>query len=274
MIPFIAGVAVLIIVVLIYKVLYDSSKLDLKYHKIPSKDSSQVHPPLHILYFSDLHWRDLWISQKQILDVLDSRPIDLVLFGGDLDHRYPQKALHWLATFHEALCQQSQQDLPPILGVWGNHDGDIPRTWGQSSAYRFLENERVDLTIHGRNWTILGLADLETSTPDLKKTIGAKPIQEDQSILLAHNPDVLLNIDTPKPLRLALFGHYHDGQIALPGHLEFRLLRRKDKLASEGYISGFYTRKGQDFIISHGIGNTFLPFRFRSHAAIDYIVLE
>ena len=260
-----------IVLTLAGKILYDSTSLRTKEHDFTRTDTQK---PLTILFFSDLHYRYFWIRKKVLLNRLKDRPADLVIFGGDLGYKDADEAFRWLTDLHEDLKELwDKPDLPPILGVWGNHDARIPRSQGRSSAYYFIENETFDLQHAGITWTILGLGDLKTGRSKINEFLSGDVAFDDpeHSILLAHNPDTFL-LDVPRA-RLALAGHYHGGQIRLPFHLEFKLLRPSDKLAKDGVIEGFHILDGQDTLISPGIGNTFLPFRFFSQATIHYIKL-
>lgn len=258
-------------VTLLAKVFYDSTRLRIEELDLSSPETGA---PLRILFFSDLHYRYLWIPQRDILQRLKDKPVDLVIFGGDLGYKSAEQAFQWLTDFHESLTELwNMPDLPPILGVWGNHDSRIVRSLGQTKAFRFIENELFKFDHHGIPWTLLGLGDLKTGRAGIEEMLSQEITLEDpeHSILLAHNPDTFL-LDVPTT-RIALAGHYHGGQIRLPYHLEFKLLRPGDELAKLGLIEGLQKLDGQDILISPGIGNTFVPFRFFSHSTIHLIKL-
>lgn len=263
-----------ILLCIVGKVIYDSTRLRLEEHDLTQPISPKTQKPLNILFFSDLHYRYLWIRQKDIVRKLKDRPVDLIIFGGDLGYKDAEDAFQWLKDLHKTLAKMwDKPDLAPILGVWGNHDIKIPRSLSQDERYQFIENEMHAFTHEGTTWTVLGLSDLRTNRQGINELLAANISISDpeHSILIAHNPDTFL-LDLPKT-RIALAGHYHGGQICLPFHLEFKLLRPNDQLAKEGIIEGLQKVNGHELLISPGIGNTFVPIRFFSQSTIHLIKL-
>ena len=57
----------------------------------------------------------------------------------------------------------------------------------------------------------------------------------------------------------------------LPGRPEFRILRRFDRLACQGYIYGRYTYKGTPIYITSGLGNSELAIRLGSTPEVAVI---
>lgn len=260
-----------LILCIVAKTLYDTIRLRLEEHDLSHPNTQK---PLRILFFSDLHYRYLWIKQREIIRQIKDKPVDLVIFGGDLGYREAEQAFQWMKDFHTKLIEVwDKPELPPIVGVWGNHDVNIPRSMGQSKSFHFFENETYTFEHEGVSWTILGLGDLRTGRRGINTLMETGVSMEDpeHSILLAHNPDTF-KLDLPKA-RLGLAGHYHGGQIRLPFHLEFKILRPGDLFAKEGIIEGMQTVNDQDILISPGVGNTFVPFRFFSHSTIHIIKL-
>ena len=121
-------------------------------------------------------------------------------------------------------------DLSAPLGTYvvlGNHDW-----WHEPRAIRsaldrvhlpILENDAVPLSHHGRRIWLLGLGDQLAyrlggshfrGVDDLPGTL-AKLTTNDPAILLAHEPDIF--VDVPARVALTLSGHTHGGQIWFPG---------------------------------------------------------
>ena len=223
---------------------------------------------LRIALITDIHGYFFNVRHRKICRTLQRIQPDLVLFGGDLstwvaDRPYGIRRL-------EAIAQFCQKNNWLFAGVYGNHDMGLQDDPLKSLLLPLMENQSLIWTDKkGREWQILGLADLHTRKPDLEKAITnliyphtppLRPVPAKNRFVLSHNPDVVLQLDI-KDAAFLLSGHFHGGQIRLPFRLEYKTLR-KDALCKLKIYQHQFEYGGIQGYISNGIGCVLLPFRF------------
>jgi predicted MPP superfamily phosphohydrolase len=188
-----------------------------------------------------------------------ARP-DVLLLGGDFVS-LEGRQIEWLAPLIG--------EIPASFGrfaVLGNHD-----YWhGPDHVCRALERAGITV-LRNRNhrlstpfdhvW-ICGLDDFLTGQPNAADALaGAEGVR----IVLMHAPANLLDLDNHR-FELALCGHTHGGQIALPGGRPIR--------AGVGPLSRDFNRgrfdmpQGGTLVVSVGLGCTTLPIRINSDPEI------
>lgn len=233
---------------------------------VPEREPSR--PPLRIGFLSDLHTGPMTHPAQlghASRTLAEARP-DVLLVGGDLvsyDARWIDVLLpHLLA-------------VPAPLGrfaVLGNHDYYA----GHEGVARALAAHGIELLTnrsarlpapHDDVW-ICGIDDDLCGSPDPRTAVrGAHGIR----VMLMHAPSSLLDIGD-EPFTLALCGHVHGGQVALPGGVPVyvpagRLSRR--------YHGGRYEiAPGRTMIVSRGVGYSIAPVRLFSPPEVHLITLE
>ena len=218
--------------------------------------------PLRIAYASDFHAGPTThpaLLVAACAALRDAEP-DLLLLGGDFVES-DAAAVDRLAPL--------LSEIPAPLGrfaVLGNHD------WWSSPQYVVdaLASAGVDVLIN-RNvrlptpfddiW-VCGLDDHSAGTPDADAALdGAEGVR----VVLMHSPSNLLDLGGQR-FDLALCGHTHGGQIALPGGLPLVVAQGA---FSRKYSRGrFHLATGGCLIVSVGVGCSLLPFRLFSHPEI------
>jgi predicted MPP superfamily phosphohydrolase len=219
-------------------------------------------PVLRMAFASDFHAGVTTDPNllRQACAALHAAKPDVLLLGGDfvdLDAR----SVEWLAPLLGG--------IPAPLGrfaVLGNHD----RWHGAGQVVRALEAAGIELLINrnrrlarpfGHIW-ICGIDDYMTGTPDASAALAGA---DGARIVLMHAPANLLDLEGER-FDLALCGHTHGGQIALPGGTPLR--------AAMGPLSRAYSRgrfrmdHGGTLVVSVGLGCTTLPFRLNSEPEI------
>jgi len=154
---------------------------------------------------------------------------------------------------------QPFEDLEAKYGVYaitGNHDYmddnikfivNTMEGWG----IRFLENENVTLRTNEGTFTLVGINDLwfDADMDEAFSDVGSSvPV-----ILLAHNPDVILDSLSEKA-DLIISGHTHGGQIRLP--LVGSVAPIPDQLGRAYDRGAYQLDEGNVLIISQGLGET------------------
>jgi len=224
-------------------------------HSIPISNGSVPLSPLRIAYASDFHagpTTDPVVLRKACAALRAAAP-DVLLLGGDFV-TFAASEVDWLA--HEL------GSIPAPFGrfaVLGNHDWwcdghYITRTL-ESAKIRVLTNRSAQLEPPFQHLWICGLDDHGYGRPD---AAAALTDAEGVRIVLMHAPSGLLDLGKER-FDLALCGHTHGGQLALPGGVPIvvphgRLSRR--------YARGrFSVGENRTLVVSVGLGCVVLPLR-------------
>jgi predicted MPP superfamily phosphohydrolase len=231
-------------------------------HAVELPDGPPADRPLRIAFASDFHAGPTThpaLLAAACAALHDARP-DLLLLGGDF--------VGADAAAVDALTPLLGQVAAPLgrFAVLGNHD------WWSSPGpiVNALTRAGVDVLINrnvrlappfDRVW-ICGLDDHSAGAPDAEAALhGAAGIR----VVLMHSPSNLLDLGRRR-FDLALCGHTHGGQMALPGGIPL--------VVAEGLLSRKYSRGRYDLdsggvlIVSVGLGCTLLPFRTFAHPEI------
>lgn len=225
-------------------------------------------PPLRVAFASDFH-AGATTSQRVLADAcaaLDALRPDVLLLGGDfvtVRARYIHDLAPLLAEVHAPLGK---------FAVFGNHDlranrGMLTKAL-EDAGVRVLVNESVRLPAPHDDITIVGLDDPIRGAP-------RGEILDDASasrIVLMHAPDGLLAIGD-RHFDLAVCGHTHGGQIALPWgampYLPYGKLSRKHPV-------GLYRlgpKGNRALLVSRGVGCSTVPVRLCSPAQVHLFTL-
>lgn len=123
-----------------------------------------------------------------------------------------------------------------------------------------LHNETTTITLDGgEKIAILGIDDLWSGLDDLPKALESQP-ENTPSILLCHNPDVILDPESKK-VHLIVSGHTHAGQIRIPW---FGSVAPIPQQIGRKYDHGVFPLDGDtNLVITRGVGESF-PIRFFS----------
>jgi len=102
--------------------------------------------------------------------------------------------------------------------VLGNHDywagADKIRDSLREVGVRVLVNEAIVIERGSASLSLVGLDDLWEGKPDLNRALARVP-SESTKVVIEHNPDLIVDLADPG-IELALCGHTHGGQVALP----------------------------------------------------------
>ncbi len=190
---------------------------------------------------------------ERACDALAANRPDLLLLGGDF--------VSLDASAIEPLAARLGRVPAPLgrFAVLGNHDywNGARRVAEQleESGIRVLRNEAVALPAPYQRVVLCGLDDDLAGEPaPLASFAPAGGVR----LLLMHGPSGLLAADGT-PFALALCGHTHGGQIALPGG---RPVLLPPGPLSRRYPAGRYQPgPGRTLIVSRGVGYSTVPVR-------------
>lgn len=224
--------------------------------------------PVRVALLTDLHYGPfigVGSVRQWVNAALAQRP-DLILLGGDLLDTGE-------AAAQEPLLNELGRLRAPlgVYAVWGNHDyGSFgrygSRRRGPGRADWPQERTRLTAALTERGVTVLrdkgrplrddlwlgGVDDLWFGQPDPAGALRGAGTRG--TLLLSHNPDLLLTM-TARP-GLVLSGHTHGGQVRLP--LLGALTVPADPRFTMGWVRG---PQGVTGYVSRGLGMSGVPLR-------------
>ncbi|MDQ7042809.1 MAG: metallophosphoesterase [Sulfurimonas sp.] len=225
--------------------------------------------PYKILQLSDIHIGGLINADfiREIVQRVNACNPDLVVITGDLIDTDVNKAKDIL---------QELKNLDSKYGTYfivGNHEyfHDIATIIKRVKelGIRVLENENVYIGEKNQGFNLAGVYDLFgyralKFIPDINAALKGRDTSS-PSVLLAHQPKFLEEINDSQKIDLVLSGHTHGGQL-----LPFRVLVR----LQQPYISGLHQHTPLTQIyVNKGTGFWGPPMRLGASAEITQITL-
>ena len=227
--------------------------------------------PLRVAFASDFHAGPT--THPALLDdachALEASGADLLLFGGDYVCFHPRDV--------RALANRLACLAAPLgkYAVIGNHDIDASRpdviAALEEAGVRVLVNASVRLPAPYTGIAVCGLDDPVLGDPDAVATMQGIP-EADARVVLLHGPEGLLDL-RGTAFDLALAGHTHGGQVALPNGTPIRM---PGPPINRRYARGRFTlpeHGGGTLIVSRGIGFSDLPIRLFAHPQVHLLTL-
>ena len=129
-----------------------------------------------------------------------------------------------------------------------------------------IDNGSGDIGVSPANQSRLDVHSIPPTRLDVHS------IPPTRRVVLSHNPDNLLQ-QNANQATFFLAGHFHGGQIWMPFHLEFYLLRR-EQIGRMGYHRGYFIWQNMYGYITQGLGCVLFPLRLFSRPEIAVLTLQ
>lgn len=272
-----AGITVFLIAMIIW-IAWENTALELNIYPVASEELPESFDDYRIAHVSDLHNAEIGDGNEKLLAMLRDGEPDLIAITGDLiDSRN---------TDVEVALQFAEEAvrIAPCYYVTGNHEARVSEYSELKEGLTelgvvVLEGERVELEQSGETITLIGVSDPSFQTDYLfgdSETVMQGSLQElinkddGYMVLLSHRPE-LFKVYVEGGADLVLSGHSHGGQFRLP--FVGGLVAPNQGLFPK-YDAGLYTEENTNMIVSRGIGNSILPFRFNNRPEVIFIELE
>ena len=226
------------------------------YHLVTSEYKADIglEKDLTIVQVSDLHNQFFGFGESRLLEKIEEASPDMIVVTGDVVDKIHTDYGIALDFFEGAV------KIAPVYYVTGNHEA-----WLNSSGKKnmfakmhelgvnFLDDSYIDMG----EYILAGIADESLDCFKAYEPFDdSKPV-----IMLAHEPQY-----SPmyKGLRadLVFTGHYHGGQIIIPGL--GGVMTSEFELFPELY-EGIHDIDGMKIIISRGLGNSLAPVRINNY---------
>lgn len=266
-----------IFLVLIVWTVWENTALEWNTYTIRSPELPDVFDGCRIAQVSDLHNAEFGDRNQRLLEMLREAEPDMIAITGDLiDSRKTNIAVA-LAFAEDAV------KIAPCYYVSGNHEARVSeyqdlKTGLEAAGVTVLDDARVEIEISGKSITIIGVndpsfhADYLTSDAAVmdRKLSELSSEAAGFTILLSHRPE-LFDTYADHNMDLVLTGHAHGGQFRLP--LIGGLIAPNQGLFPK-YDAGLYSDGSTNMIVSRGLGNSIIPFRFNNRPEVVLIELK
>lgn len=266
-----------IFLVLIVWTVWENTALERNTYTIRSPELPDVFDGCRIAQVSDLHNAEFGDRNQRLLEMLREAEPDMIAITGDLiDSRKTNIAVA-LAFAEDAV------KIAPCYYVSGNHEARVSeyqdlKTGLEAAGVTVLDDARVEIEISGKSITIIGVndpsfhADYLTSDAAVmdRKLSELSSEAAGFTILLSHRPE-LFDTYADHNMNLVLSGHAHGGQFRLP--LIGGLIAPNQGLFPK-YDAGLYSDGSTNMIVSRGLGNSIIPFRFNNRPEVVLIELK
>lgn len=270
-------VLAIILLTLIIWTAWGNTALELNTYTITSEKLPEAFNGYRIAHISDLHNAEMGKDNEKLLSMLREAEPDIIAITGDLiDSRDTniEIALHFAK---EAV------KIAPCYYVTGNHEARVSKYNDLKEGLNelgviVLEDEKVEIKQYGEKIVLLGVDDPSFQTDYLhgdSVTVMRGNLQELKNeeyaytVLLSHRPE-LFETYVESGVDLVLSGHAHGGQFRLP--FVGGLVAPNQGLFPK-YETGLYTCNSTNMLVSRGIGNSIIPFRFNNRPEVILIEL-
>ena len=274
---FLAVVAI-VLVALVIGIAWGNTALELNTYTVTSSKLPQSFDGYRIAHVSDLHNAEMGKNNEKLLTMLRDADPDMIAITGDLVDSRNTDIEVALQFVREAV------KIAPCYYVTGNHEARISeydelKAGMEAAGVTVLEDAQTEISLTGEFIRLIGVNDPSYQTDylfgDAKTVMNTKleelhTEQDRFTILLSHRPE-LFETYVDHDLDLVLSGHAHGGQFRLP--FVGGLVAPNQGFFPE-YDAGLYSMNHTNMIVSRGIGNSILPFRFNNRPEVIIIELK
>lgn len=273
------SILTIILLILIIYTIWGNSALMVSTVNISSDRIPSVFSNFRIAQVSDLHNTEFGEGNTKLIEILSELKPDIIVITGDLiDARHTdiKIALDFV---------KGAVSIAPVYYVTGNHEANCSqygqlKTGLEMAGVTILEDEALQLECDGEMLTIIGISDPDftikgdifNEVPGMVKAKLNSLIDDNNNymILLSHRPE-LFETYVCCGVDLVLSGHAHGGQFRLP--FIGGIVAPNQGLFPK-YDSGLYTDGITNMVVSRGLGNSIIPFRFNNRPEVVLVELN
>lgn len=273
------GILTTILLILIIYTIWGNSALMVSTVNISSDSIPSVFSNFRIAQVSDLHNTEFGEGNTKLIEILYELKQDIIVITGDLiDARHTDIKI--ALDFVKGAVQ-----IAPVYYVTGNHEANCSqygqlKTGLEMAGVTILEDEALQLECDGEMLTLIGISDPDftikgdifNEVPGMVKAKLNSLIDDNNNymILLSHRPE-LFETYVCCGVDLVLSGHTHGGQFRLP--FIGGIVAPNQGLFPK-YDSGLYTDGITNMVVSRGLGNSIIPFRFNNRPEVILVELN
>jgi len=247
---------------------------NIQYQKFVTNHSSINDSSLKIVHLSDLHFPRIHVDLDGMLNQIRHESPDIIAITGDIVGSRSRVATSGAFEFAERLVS-----IAPVYYVNGNHE--VNNSGGRElyagldeRGVILLENRHINIEVRGVTVTLIGLFENPYGVFYDPASYNHEDISDNYIILLVHNPRLIWSqaVENSQVIApdLILAGHVHGGQIRIFG----TGILCPDRLFFPRFQTGMYlaeNERGTSMIVSRGLGNSVVPFRFNCKPHVPVI---
>ena len=279
-----AAVAVLAVVLLLYGMFVEPRLiLDVRRYEVALPGVDESWSGAEVAVFSDMQV-GMWLAntgmmRRAVDRVVDAKP-DAVLVAGDFVYSRDPPVTVTVDTVMELLAPLAESGIP-TFAVLGNHDYHAGAVDELTSALEgqgidVLRNEAVELPGASDDGSALHVVGLGAYRPGLTKPAEAlKDVPtEAPRVVFMHNPASFQKLPA-NSAPLAVAGHTHCGQIAIPGTppWSYLQLRAEERVVIDGFAPEGFGAPGNTLFVNCGLGFSLLPIRINAAPQVVFFEL-
>jgi predicted MPP superfamily phosphohydrolase len=223
---------------------------------------------IRIAQVSDVHFPGNQLAARAALEHVHRERPEIVVLSGDMTEKL--EAVGQVREF--AANARGSLATVAILGNWEYRAGMVgqaARNVYQGTGVDLLVNQSKVVSLGSSSLALVGLDDVLMGRPDLpraRRNLAPGAVE----VWLFHEPlfaDLVPSASQPRPIML-MAGHTHGGQIRIP------FLPPVRPVGAGRFLEGWYRDTVAPLYVSHGVGTTGLPARFRCPAELPIFTLR
>ncbi|WP_298462440.1 metallophosphoesterase [uncultured Cellulomonas sp.] len=288
------ALAVVVALLLVYGVAIEPRLvLDDRRYTAPVPGLPAAWAGAEVAVFSDLQtgmwWANAGMVERIVQRVVEQRP-DVVLIPGDFLYSTSPPVAEQVDTVMDQLAPLVESGIP-TYAVLGNHDyaaggAEEMATALQAAGIPVLQNEAVVLDAPGGDGAggadgadgpplhLIGLAATRPGLTDVDAAVSGVP-DDAPRLVMMHNPTPFADMPAGTA-PLAVAGHTHCGQIALPAtpRWSYLGLTEEEEVVADGWAPKGYGAAGNSLFVTCGVGFSVVPVRINAAPQLVVFTLE
>ena len=246
--------------------LYSTYSMEVTHYTASSSNLPDEFKGFRIAHISDLHNTEYGEKNADLLSAIEAEKPDIIVVTGDLLDSYDVDvavAAHFM---------QEAAKIAPCYYVCGNHELRMPMKYAslkkqmKTCGVTVLEDKSATIAYNGAKIQVIGLMDYSRLDLNYLKSLFTK---EGYTLLLTHRPEHF-SVYKEFGADLVLAGHTHGGQIQVPF---VGAVYAPGQGVMPDYAEGKFAEGSCSMIVSRGLGNSSIPFRFSCRPELAIITL-
>ena len=288
MMRWVAGVGAVLLLLVVYGVGVEPRfVLDERRYPATLPELGEPWQSAEIAVFSDLQvgmwWSNTGMVERVVDRVVEEEPA-AALVPGDFVYSEAPGVSAQVDTVTELLAPLAEAGVPTFI-VLGNHDHAVEASEELTAAFEemgfvVLHNQAAEVpgTRVGADEDeplyVVGLAATRPGLTDVDAALSEVPSGAPRGVMM-HNPTVFPRLPAGAA-PLAVAGHTHCGQVALPGleRWSYIALTEEEKVVADGFAPEEHGASGNGLFVTCGIGFSIVPVRINAAPQVVFFELQ